>query len=137
MRNLVVVILMLCANTGYTRISPRELVANTLMREAGGEGEIGMRAVATVIHNRAGGDWQQFAAVIKQANQFAYILPQSHKHGEAWVNANRIACEMVSGQFQPVGGWTHFYNPRRTDPGWGYSLQAVTNIGKHRFGELP
>ncbi len=130
------VIVLALAALAYGR-DTRELVASTLMREAAGEGERGMRAVATVIHNRADGKVENYPSVIKAANQFAYVLPKEHKSGTAWVSANRVALEMINGKFQPNGSWTHFYNPNKASPNWRYGLQSVTNIGRHRFGELP
>lgn len=64
----------------------RELFARLIQCEAGGEGDDGMRAVATVIMNRATIDYGEFARVseggnirniITQPGQFVCTVPQT------------------------------------------------------------
>ena len=54
----------------------RELFARLIQCEAGGEGEDGMRAVATVIMNRATIDYGEFARVSNGGDIRAIILQQ-------------------------------------------------------------
>lgn len=64
-------------------IDTRELFARLIQCEAGGEGEDGMRAVATVIMNRANVEYGEFArvsnggdvrAIIEQEGQFVCMM---------------------------------------------------------------
>ena len=130
----------LCASTAYGND-----VARTIYNEARGEGERGMRAVATVIHNRAlrsphtpALGWDAvLVKVVSAPHQFCGYQPQLSVSDLASVEyalALQIANELEGRKFEPLGTWTHFYNPALASPRWGDSMEDVEIIGNHKFG---
>lgn len=114
-------------------------VALTLWLEARGEGEIGMRAVATVIHNRAGGDVSKLEYVCTRPRQFSCwnrLSPTYYrKHppsGEPWHQALEIAAEMFNGTFEARANWDHYYNPDMANPKWARG-RSGDRVGNHLF----
>lgn len=126
----------------------RDLLAKTLMAEAGGEGYQGMLAAGAVIANRAraGGYGKGIDGVIMKPGQFsAWNGVTGYAGGQGGLNmanirpskdAYRAADAILSGNYQsPVGNATHYYNPADADPKWG--MRAGGNwqrIGNHVFG---
>ncbi len=110
-------------------IDTRELFARLIQCEAGGEGEDGMRAVATVIMNRANVEYGEFArvsnggdvrAIIEQEGQFVCMMTtvggeynsQNVYNMEPSDIHYQIADWALSGNtFSPVGNSLFFFNP--------------------------
>lgn len=67
----------------------RELLARLIMCEAGGEGEIGMRAVATVVMNRAKITTGEFGRV-NQGGSIKNIIFQPDQFDCAWTEEDGI-----------------------------------------------
>ncbi|MBQ3123381.1 MAG: cell wall hydrolase [Firmicutes bacterium] len=59
-------------------LDTRELFARLVQCEAGGEGDSGMRAVATVIMNRATIDYGEFSRINRGGNVRAVIEQPNH-----------------------------------------------------------
>lgn len=80
-------------------------VAKTLWAEARGEGERGIRAVATVIYHRAGGNRLRFAAECKRKYQFSCWTGKTDiafdNTSKAWKTCITVAKEMFTGKFVP------------------------------------
>lgn len=126
----------------------RELLAKTLMAEAGGEGLDGMLAAGAVIKNRvgAGGYGENLKDVIMKPGQFsAWNGVTGYAGGEGALDmssmtpndeALRAADLILSGQYEdPTGGATHYYNPSVANPKWGQSAGGEwSRIGNHVFG---
>jgi spore germination cell wall hydrolase CwlJ-like protein len=126
------------------------IVAQTIYREARGEGEAGMRAVASAIFNRANQNKNHFRAVCVKNRQFCVwtgveVKKRTYKDN-TWEIAKKIAKEMFDGTFtSTVGKSTHFYNPDtvRETPSWAYEDKAKTKkrpsekIGRHEFVKSP
>uniref|UniRef100_UPI003A946358 cell wall hydrolase n=1 Tax=Celeribacter sp. TaxID=1890673 RepID=UPI003A946358 len=126
----------------------RELLARTLMAEAGGEGLQGMLAAGSVINNRlnAGGYGDSLEGVIMKPGQFsAWNGVTGYAGGEGGLDmanmtpseqAYQAADAILSGQYEdPTGGATHYYNPAAANPAWGVQGGGDwTRIGNHVFG---
>jgi hypothetical protein len=129
-------------------LTDRELLARTIMAEAGNQGPVGMMGVGSVIMNRLqnpsyGND---FTSVILQPGQFsAWNSVTGYAGGEQGQDMSKIqpseqaymvADQILDGNYNdPTGGATHYYNPRISNPNWGQ--QAGGNwqqIGAHLFG---
>ena len=116
------------------------LIALTIMGEARGEGEEGMRLVASVIYNRANGNKYAMADIATDPAQFSCwrkedpSLALMHKYQEtvsdakAYETAIAIALEMKSGNFNPTTTATHYC--RKDCKVWWRSAMAV--VGKHK-----
>lgn len=120
-------------------------VARVIYNEARGEGERGMRAVATVIHNRTlrspqtsgSGRNAGLLKVISAPHQFCGYRPKlsvADLASPEYALALQIANELAGRRFEPLGTWTHFYNPALASPRWGNSMEDVEIIGNHKFG---
>lgn len=121
-----------------------DYVARTLVKEAGGEGERGMRAVADVIRNRLhSGKYGETAKdVVLAPNQFEpwgekmrgtradprLIDPASSIYRQA----RGLASEELAGDSDITGGAMNFYNPKLVNPNWARG-KAGLNIGNHTF----
>lgn len=117
------------------------VVADTLYLEARGEGEHGQRAVATVIYNRAHGKAEKMEGVCLKPKQFSCwnasktrkITPKTRSDAKAYELCLAIEKELLTGNFEPLGEWTHYYNPRLCSPKWARDGQFKTQIGNHIF----
>ena len=117
------------------------VVADTIYLEARGEKSRGLRAVATVIYNRAKNTGKTFKAVCLQPFQFSCwagsktrkITPKTPSDAEVYKLCLAIEKELLTGKFKPLGNWTHYYNPRLCAPKWARDGQNKTQIGNHIF----
>lgn len=134
-----------------TTLSERELLAITLVGEAGGEGDQGMLAVGNVIVNRAKKNFtgRTVSDVIMSPRQFSVwnnqrpeTLYNARKDTDVYRRADRIAGELLSGRASDVtGGADHYLNEvvtrqGRSDgslPSWYRKGKITRKIGKHTF----
>jgi len=126
----------------------RELLARTLMAEAGGEGRLGLRAAGSVIMNRVNADGygSTLQDVILAPGQFsAWNSVTGYAGGEGGLDmasmspsedAYAVADQLLSGEYEdPTGGATHYYNPSVATPAWGMEAGGEWQaIGNHVFG---
>lgn len=126
----------------------RDLLARTLMAEAGNQGLGGMLAAGSVIMNRVKtpGYGDGVRGVILKPGQFsAWNSLTGYAGGEQGQNmaairpsadAYNAADLLLSGNYQdPTGGATHYYNPSISQPKWGLGAGGEwTRIGDHVFG---
>lgn len=111
------------------------VISDTLYMEARGEGERGLRAVASVIYNRAKGSAARMEKVCLKPKQFSCWngkAPKSAFDRRAHALCLSIEKELLSGNFSPLGEWTHYYNPRLCSPRWAQGVPCV-KIGNHKF----
>ena len=130
-------------------INDRDLLAKTLMAEAGNQGFGGMLAAGSVIMNRAGGSGygDGIRNVILKPGQFsAWNSLTGYAGGEQGqdmaamrpsAEAYQAADKLLAGDYQdPTGGATHYYNPAISNPKWGRDRAGGNwkQIGDHIFG---
>jgi N-acetylmuramoyl-L-alanine amidase len=133
----------------YNPSEVRNIIARTLWAEAKGEGEKGMRAVASVIYNRASGNVNKMVPVIKKPKQFScwnkmkekdwFNFEIKEKSGPAWDLAKKIATEMATDNFSPILDSDHYYNPSLCTPNWskiGKIERPSLKIGRHKFMKI-
>ena len=136
MKNIFLILVLVCAFKAQAGI-----IADTLYLEARGEKPRGLRAVATVIYNRAQNTGKTFDAVCLQPLQFSCwngsktrkITPKTRSDAKAYELCLAIEKELLTGKFEPLGNWTHYYNPRLCSPKWARDGQNKTQIGNHIF----
>jgi spore germination cell wall hydrolase CwlJ-like protein len=125
-------------------------MALTMWGEGRGEGEPGMRAVGHVIHNR----WQAkrhgafVTDTVSQAWQFSAwnqgdpnrtamlnidALPPGSRDHRLWLDAKRIAAEILAGRSADPTGGALFYHTVAVQPSWSRGLVPAAQIGKHLF----
>ena len=127
--------------------SERELLARLIQCEAGGEGDEGMRAVASVIINRVNAEYGEFArvsnggnvrAIIEQPGQFTCLRTQNNTQNIYNMNPEDIHYEiadwaLAGNTASSVGNSLFFFNP------YSYNCPNYfpTNIGiiYNRVGE--
>ena len=116
-------------------------VSKTLYYEARGEGERGIRAVASTIYNRSArnGGVVNCDSYIKQSlrhkqyscwNGSNGILPSGS--GYSWEICRKVAYEMITGKFKPTNSYTHYYAHKKVTPYWSQGVKK-TIIGNHTF----
>ena len=116
------------------------VVADTLYLEARGEGADGIRAVATVIYNRAKAKNKSFEAICLQPKQFScwngsksrVITPKNDLDRKAYNLCIKIEESLLNGNFEPLGDWTHYYAYKVCAPKWARGAKTTT-IGNHKF----
>lgn len=115
-------------------VSAREIVAATLILEAGGEGQIGMEAVREVINNRAGKNKTEISVCLarKQFSCWNNITPErgiyiAKKHPK-W----NLALSIVNGRTNHTKGATH-YHAHSVSPSWAKKLHKTVTIKNHTF----
>lgn len=126
-----------------------DAVIRTVYGEAGREPEVGQKAVAAVIRNRADRGGLAFADVVRAPGQFeVWSDPKARARmerltpGSEPYEAIRAVVEPVvfGEEPDPTGGATHFYSPRaqkalgRNAPAWDDG--SGEDIGNHRFFRL-
>lgn len=128
-----------------------DIVSETLWLEARGEGEIGLRAVASVIANRAIANGRTLEDTCLRKSQFSCwngrtrpsmfaSRPWIVKSGlsalekSRWNLCRTIAYEMATGAFKPTISSTHYYAHNKVKPSWAAKLRKRQVIGNHTFG---
>jgi len=125
-------------------VNERQLLALTLVEEAGGEGAKGMQAVGNVIANRAryGIRGNTVSQVITSPKQFSAwnaqgSIPRSLSRREGtpiYNQAYQIAGGILDGTSKDItGGATDYYAPAKVTPSWANVYTQTTVIGNHRF----
>lgn len=119
--------------------APVDDLAKTLYHEARGEGETGIRAVASIIHNRAEKTGKvtpaKLSKVVRQKYQFSCWNGKADLRtgkGSSWELCKKVANEMVSGDFNKTHGFTHYYAFKNCNPKWAKGKKKVV-IGNHAF----
>lgn len=114
-------------------------IAKTLYHEARGEGEVGIRAVASVIMNRASKSGKVTAEAcakeVKRKYQFScwnnkFELPAGK--GKSWDTCVKIAKEIEAGSFKKTHSFTHYFAFKNCNPKWAKGKKAIV-IGNHKF----
>lgn len=122
------------ASTAYA-YTAREVLAATLVLEAGGEGKTGMLAVLSVIYNRA--DYRNLSPqeACLQKKQFSCFNSgieegiERAKKRNTWPLAYSLA-----GNFQgDIVKGADFYCTLNVNPSWTKKFRYVMTIGHHRF----
>lgn len=103
-------------------MTTREMFARMIKCEAGGEGEDGMKAVASVITNRANVDYGEFARV-SQGGNFRRVMSQP----------GQFTCmmETVGGQYNPQ----NIYNMDPEEIHYEVADWAIANNTLNAVGE--
>lgn len=129
---------------------PVQIIATTLVAEAGGEGKTGMQAVANVLQNRSKRRGSTPATEALKRKQFsmwnshtvsgksiAYVMDiYNVKESPLWSHAVYLA-KNIAGLRDVTGGATHYYNPKKVKPAWGKGAptwKSTTTLGNHTFG---
>lgn len=127
------------------------IIAETIWREARGEGITGRKAVASVIVNRMRERRKIGSAVCLEHEQFSCwngcvprfgSMPWSGKVGlcrtdsTIWNECMVLAREVSSGKFKVITSANHYYNPSKCSPSWSRKMRNVRTIGNHRFGRV-
>lgn len=117
-----------------------EAVAAVIIGEAGGEGYVGMQAVANVIANRKGTPFEviskryQFCAarsvVIDKTETWEQLIERRKRHAR-WGVALEMA-EKIHELEDITAGSTHFHTPA-VKPKWAKVLAFKKRIGNHLF----
>jgi spore germination cell wall hydrolase CwlJ-like protein len=128
-----------------TELNPtygQQIVATVLMAEAGGEGAIGMMAVAEVIRNRAEKARQSPLQIVLKKGQFSCLnnitpeaLYQKFYRMRTYQTALRIAktCYNTPEKLPNLTKRATFFCHTRNKPYWLGDVRPVTTIGNHRF----
>ncbi len=122
-----------------------QVIAAVIVTEAGGEGQAGMRAVASVINNRAQASGQSPYFLVTRPGQFDGIraIVKNEIRAEDFVIKcashprwaySMLLAEKVNAGTMPdtVYGSTHFHNLSLT-PYWAKIFPFKVQIGRHRF----
>jgi N-acetylmuramoyl-L-alanine amidase len=113
-------------------------IALTIFWEAAGEPPEGRLAVASVIWNRAGGDFAACKGVCEKPGAFScwgrknMRVPNDGPSRKAWRECRGIAERMADGKFVPTTEATH-YHYVGTTPYWAAGMKHLKTIGRHKF----
>lgn len=128
----------------------KDCLKTALYHEARGEGEIGMLAVANVIHNRYmhPNYPDTYCDIINQRKQFSYTL-EGKPHGEAleahvayqpervrvaYQTAEKIADDVVEGRLQKfLPENALWYTTTKVKNYWTKTKKVAVQIGNHKF----
>lgn len=123
-----------------------EVVSSTLYHEARGEGENGMRAVASVIYNRANQKrWKKlgYSGVCLQKWQFSChnkgflkANPKKAADKKAYKLCAKIATEIANGTFKSTVGKANHYCTNSCKVSWKSKLKNKIIVKNHVFGTL-
>ena len=131
------------------RMNDRELLARTLMAEAGNQGYGGQIAAGSVIMNRvgSGGYGTGLRGVMLQPGQFSVLNGitgyAGGEQGQDIANMTpsaesyKAADDLIAGNYSdPTGGALNYYNDAISNPNWGQARAGGEwrRIGDHLFG---
>ncbi|HHV66738.1 MAG TPA: hypothetical protein GXX48_03705, partial [Ochrobactrum intermedium] len=112
---------------------------NTMIAEAGGDGPVGMLAVANVIRNRAERRGKSIGDIVRAPSQFeGYYAPgekavQAQQNPQVRAEAEKILRGVLAGELKdPTQGADHFH-AGGVNPDWASKMPATTRIGGHVF----
>lgn len=123
----------------------REDAIDTIIAEAIGEGEEGMRAVAHVMRNRLNQNFRgadTLGDVVRDRKQFTgysnpgFGVKTAQKNAATRSVAARVLDRVFSGTDpDPTGGANHYLNPKQATSSWQNSpqMKRTTTIGRHQF----
>ena len=128
-------------NRGHAAtFTDRELVAATIVLEAGGEGLTGMKAVANVIANRAARKGVKAVNVVTRPWQFSALnskrygfLVEKAKESPVWEIACELAALVESGGLDDITGGADHYHSASVTPKWASAMAHTATYGRHRF----
>ena len=129
-------------------LSDRDILAKTIMAEAGNQSQLGMLGVGSVIMNRLRnpGYGSTLQDVILKPGQFSpwnsYTGYAGGAQGQDMMKlqpsqmAYAVADQILDGNYKdPTNGALNFYNPALSNPRWGKSAGGNwMQIGDHLFG---
>lgn len=135
----------LCVLPIHAEYSQTQVVAAVIIAEAGGEGEVGMRAVASVIQNRITAHKNAFGVVskpyqfsclndviVKKDSTFQAVIDKAAKH-KRWAYALELANLINMKKVEDnTGGSTH-YHTAAVHPSWDAKMTFKKKIGNHLF----
>lgn len=128
-------IMLLAAGVAHADcVGPCRDVAVTLSAEAGGEGEAGMRAVASTMLNRSKAQGKSVHAVATAKNQYYGFTAKNRfaRYREVKPIADRIALELMAGTIKDtVNGGLYFRTAK--EPRFKWCKVQTARIGKHIF----
>lgn len=105
-------------------------LALVIHNEARGEPELGKKAVAYTVINRAEQMNKPICNVVYQPAQY-YTKPVKDKKSKAWKESKEVARKVLSKKVRdPTKGATHFHNST-VRPKW--KLRKTQKVGKHTF----
>ncbi len=125
-------------------------MALTMWGEGRNQGEEGMRAVGHVIHNRwlTGRGGAYVTGTVSEAWQFSCwnegdpnraamlnieTLPKAGRDYRLWLDAKRIAAEILAGRSTDPTGGALFYHSADVQPNWSAGIAPIARIGSHLF----
>lgn len=125
---------------GATEAQTANAIARTLWAEARSEGEFGIRMVASVIYNRAGGEASRMYRVVTKPKQFSCwnageprVEVRTPGDIQAWDICVGVAWDLVRGRFIPITEATHFEKAGGKVPRWATRMRLVRTYGRHNF----
>ena len=137
-------------NPYISGMSDQELLARTIMAEAGGEPYQGQLGVASVVNNRLRSPQypNSMRDVLMQPKQFSAWNGVTGANGgvggnNAWQgdippDVNQLAANVLAGMYEdPTGGALNYANPAHSDASnlpWIHGMSGQTQIGNHLFG---
>lgn len=140
MKRLLLAITSLFASCSSYSNTEQELLAATLVLEAGGEGAAGMQAVACVVVNRSIRAGEPVGIVLLKPRQFATSAfkdpvktAKSRWCTNVWGTAMAVSsCALGHTLLDTTNGATHFH-AATCRPEWAKSLTQTKKIGNHVF----
>ena len=126
----------------------KQIVAACLVLEAADQGEMGMRGVASVILNRAGGNHSKVMRVVKKPYAFSALNTattgrtgskgfasheQKASRDRLWRSALQIVDELYTHNWRDVTHGADHYVRKELRPSWARSMAKTTTIGSHAF----
>jgi len=127
--------------------SSADIIAATLIGEAGGEGVTGMHAVLNVIMNRSRGNFNLARSVCLKRKQFsmwndapdrAKVVSSAKKHPR-WAEAVALVNQARTGTLGDItSGSKFYYAHKKVTPSWSNPkvFERKTVIGNHTFGKV-
>lgn len=125
-------------------------IIDTLIAEAGGEGQESMRRVAETILNRSAIRGLSPEQVVTQPYQYTGYsnpgpLARQAQNNPSVRTAAEAAWQLAMEPGDPTGGADHYFNPNVVQPSWARSMTPTGSYGGHNYyasrpippGEIP
>ena len=136
-----VALLAVCPLFAHSEAIKDRVVAACILMEAGGEGEMGMRAVASVIQNRSIKDGKCAYDVVRQRKQFASMAGRTdaqaidyarHRWNNQWEFALYLVKKVNQKELTDVTSGAYFFQTNGTSVSKWHGDKTLT-IKNHSF----
>lgn len=123
---------LLCINS-YAATQNEHCLAVTIYKEANTEGNIGKRAVLSVLESRVKRLKMSPCRVVAERSQFSFYPSLRKENGNIQATQKQLTMYRKIAKMAPTYPTAYFFHHIRVKPRWSKKVKYLGTIGKHKF----